>query len=323
LIATLAAVGEAGVTIERFSRTGLLAGLGTMESSERVGLQADKRVTDSESKIVGGILGLLGGGASKTGQITRLDRDSIWQLDHKAKTYSVQPIRFPSDSEIAGANVQAESKGEKPNWRVRRSELKVEKTGGEKDINGFPCVEYLLTWTMVLEDTVKKDSVVQVMTTREWTTPLTNALKAAKAAEEAFNAKLYKKMGVSVSTEEMQNYGGALLTTTYGLDSRETAQKMAQVNAELAKVSGYPIVTEVQWRVKGDSSEAVEPEEPQPRSGGLSGMLSRKITDAVAPKPQKSGQDLLFSSYSELKSVKLEDLPADRFEVPAGYKPAK
>lgn len=324
LLAT--AVASADVSVERFSRTTLLAGLGTMESNERVGLQGDKRVVDTDSRIVGGVLGLLGGGATKAGQLTRLDRDSIWDLDHKAKTYTVRPIKFPADSEIAGLNAQAEGSGEPAgqDWRVKRSEFKVEKTGQEKAINGFPCTEYLLTWTLVLEDTAKKEELEQTMTTRQWNTPLTDELKAAQAAEAEFNRKLYKKMGVEVSTEEMQDMGGALLTGTYGLDSRETARKMAEVNAELAKISGYAIVTETQWRVKGDSTQAVKPEpEPEPASGGLGGMLSRKIANAVAPKPKNPNDGMLFSSYNELKAVRVETLPAERFAVPAGYKPAK
>lgn len=325
LLAT--AVASADVSVERFSRTTLLAGLGTMESNERVGLQGDKRVVDTDSRIVGGVLGLLGGGATKAGQLTRLDRDSIWDLDHKAKTYTVRPIKFPADSEIAGLNAQAEGstgEAEKQNWRVKRSEFKVEKTGQEKVINGFACTEYLLTWTLVLEDTAKKEELEQTMTTRQWNTPLTDELKAAQAAEAEFNRKLYQKMGVEVSTEEMQDMGGALLTGTYGLDSRETARKMAEVNAELAKISGYAIVTETQWRVKGDSTQAVEPEpEPEPASGGLGGMLSRKIANAVAPKPKNPNDGMLFSSYNELKAVRVETLPAERFAVPAGYKPAK
>ncbi len=322
LLATATAFGD--VSVERFSRTTLLAGLGTLEATERIGQQADKRAVETESKIVGGILGLVGGGANRSGEITRLDRDSIWNIDHKAKTYTVRPISFPADSEIAGLNARAEASGEpgKQAWRVKRSEVKVEKTGAEKTINGFACTEYLLTWTLVLEDTAKKEELEQTMTTRSWNTPLTDALKAAQAAEAEFNRKLYKKMGVEVSTEQMQDMGAALLTGTYGLDSRQTAQKLAEVSAELAKVSGYPIVTETQWRVKGDSSAKSEPE-PEPASGGLSGMLSRKIAGAVAPKRPNPNADLLFSSYSELKSVKVEALPPARFEVPAGYKPAK
>lgn len=115
-----------------------------------------------------------------------------------------------------------------------------------------------------------------------------------------------------------------MLTSMYGLDAKETAGKLEQVGKELAKVEGYSIVTEVKWQVKDDSAAAKkakpEPEpEPQPAPRSLGGLIARELAQKSASSKPKE-ENVIFSSYYEVKSVSLDSIPETEFEIPTGFK---
>jgi hypothetical protein len=309
----------ADLKTETLTRASLLTGIGTTETKSVNEYQGDKRADNQTFKIVGGIVGALAGKPQSKVAVTRLDKDVIWDLNPANKTYTERPIAFPTEQELKGETKQS-GPGQRPPYRVVKSELKVTKTGAAKDINGFACQEYLLTWEVVLEDTASKGQVTQLMTVDMWNTPLTDQLKQAQEIEAEFNRKLAQKMGVELSPDETQRLGLGMLTAMYGLDSKETAEKLAQVSKELSKIEGHSIVTEVKWQVKPDSTAPKKPEpEPQP-SSSLGGLLANKIAQKIAPEKPKSEEGVIFASYLEVKSVSLDAAPDQDFEIPAGYK---
>jgi hypothetical protein len=89
----------------------------------------------------------------------------------------------------------------------------------------------------------------------------------------------------------------------------------------MAKIEGYPIVTEVKWQVKNDSAaKKPEPkEEPEEPPTSLGGLIGNRIAKSMTPdKPKEEG--VMFSSYHEVKSISLDAVPEATFEVPADYK---
>lgn len=327
-LAALAGLAMADVKTETFTRTSLLAGIGSVEITAVNAFQGDAKAEAMTVKMVGGVVGALAGKPRKQTEVTRLDKDLIWDIDHGAKAYTERPIKPLTEEELSGVKTETRVSGSAPpsRHRVTKSEFKVEKTGRTKDVNGFPCTEYLMTWELELEDTVEKARVGQVMTSGMWNTPLTDNLKKAQAVEAEFSRKLAKKMGLEVSADQMQNMGLGLLTTTYGVDSKEAARNFEKAAKELAKVEGYPIVTEVTWKVKPDSAalardKAGEEEgEPASSGGGLRGMLANKIAKAIVKDQPREKSDVVFSSYHEVRSVTTADVPSSEFEVPDGYK---
>ena len=306
----------ADLKTESFTRASMLTGLGSTEVSAVTQYQGDKRAEDNTMKMVGGIGGMLAGKPQTSLEITRLDKDVVWDLNPPKKTYTERPVALP-----AGTETKAERRRSGPEqkpYKIVKSEIKVTKTGATRTINGFACTEYLITWELVLEDTASKGKVTQVMTTNLWNTPLTDQLKKAQAIEAEFNKKLAQKLGVGLSPEESDRLGAGMLTSMYGLDPKETAGKMEEVGREMAKVEGYPIVTEVKWQVKNDSAAAKKPEpESEPPPTSIGGLIASKL----APKPSASqNQDVVFSSYHEVKSVSLDPVPETAFEIPDGYK---
>lgn len=319
LVTLLAGPALADLKMETITRASMLTGLGSTEVSAVTQYQGDKRFEDHTTKMVGGIGGMLAGKPQTSVEITRLDKDIVWELNPPKKTYTERPIALPAGTETKAERRQ--SGPEQKPYKIVKSELKVTKTGAAKDINGFACKEYLITWEVVMEDTASKGKVTQVMTTDMWNTPLTDKLKQAQKVETEFNRGYVKKLGVDVSPQETDRLGAGMLTSMYGLDAKETAGKLEEVGKEMAKVEGYPIVTEVKWQVKNDSAaKKPEPkEEPEEPPTSLGGFIGNKIAKSIAPsKPKEEG--VMFSSYQEVKSISLDAVPETTFEVPDGYK---
>ena len=319
LVTLLAGPAMADLKMETITRASMLTGLGSTEVSAVTQYQGDKRFEDHTTKMVGGIGGMLAGKPQTSVAITRLDKDMVWELNPPKKTYTERPIPLPAGTETKADRKQ--SGPEQKPYKIVKSELKVTKTGAAKDINGFACKEYLITWEVVMEDTASKGKVTQVMTTDLWNTPLTDKLKRAQQVETEFNRSYVKKLGVEMSPQETDRLGAGMLTSMYGLDPKETAGKLEEVGKEMAKVEGYPIVTEVKWQVKNDSAaKKPEPkEEPEEPPTSLGGFIGNKIAKSIAPsKPKEEG--VMFSSYQEVKSISLDAVPETTFEVPDGYK---
>ncbi len=320
LVALLAGSVAADLKTEALTRASLLTGLGTTEVHSSTAYQGEKRAESRTTRVVGGIGGALAGKPQTSVEITRLDRDLVWELDPAKKAYTERPIAMSTQTEVKTERRQSGPDQRKP-YKIVKSELKVSKTGARRDINGFACVEYLVTWELVLEDTASKGKVTQVMTTDLWNTPLTDKLKQAHGIETDFNRSYVKKLGVEVSPQETDRLGAGMLTSMYGLDPKETSGKLEQVGKELAKAEGYSIVTEVKWQIRDDSATAKQAQaepEPEPAPTGLRGMIANKLVPKPAPQPE--GEGVVFSSYHEVKSVSLDPIPETDFEVPAGYK---
>jgi hypothetical protein len=320
VLGTMAAgLAFANLKTETLTRASLLTGIGTTEVSSISEYQGDKRADNQTSKMVGGIGGVFAGKPQTRVEVTRLDKDVIWEINPPKKTYTEKPIALPAAPEVKGETRQSGPSQGRP-YKIVKSELKVNQTGAAKDINGFACKEYVITWELVLEDTASKGQVKQLMTTGLWNTPLTDQLRKAREIEADFDRKLSQKLGLGLSPEETDRLGAGMLTTLYGLDPKETAAKLEQVGKELAKVEGYSIVTEVKWQVKNDSAAAKKPEpEPEPAPTSLGGLIANKLAQkAASDKPKEEG--VLFSSYHEVKSLSLDALPDQDFEIPAGYK---
>jgi hypothetical protein len=319
LATLLAGPAIADLKTETLTRASMLTGMGSTEINLVTQYQGDKRTKDHTMKMVGGIGGMFVGKPQTSVEITRLDKDIVWELNPPKKTYTERPIALPAGTETKAERRQ--SGPEQKPYKIVKSELKVTKTGAAKDINGFACREYLVTWEVVMEDTASKGKVTQVMTTDLWNTPLTDKLKQAQRVETEFNRSYVKKLGVEMSPQETDRLGAGMLTSMYGLDPKETAGKLEEVGKEMAKVEGYPIVTEVKWQVKNDSAaKKPEPkEELEEPPTSLGGLIGNKIAKSIAPsKPKEEG--VMFSSYHEVKSVSLDALPETTFEVPDGYK---
>lgn len=311
----------ADAVIENYAKTSMIGGMGSFESQTKTEIKGLKKSEDATIKLTGGVLGTIAGKPQRQVTIIRLDKDVIWNLNHNQKTYTESPIAF-SDF-IAEEGVKNE-KEEKPEYEIVKSEFSVTNTGNKKDINGFPCQEYIANWVLEIMKIETKEKTKSTMTITRWTTPKNDLIKEFEKEENEFNRLLLEKMGAKVSPEETKRFGAEFIASMFSIQKDNINNKMANLKDELKKIEGYPIVTEIKWALEGDSSKktTIAKEEKEEIPKGMGEML----TKALAKKGEKkeSGEaKLAFYSYIEVKSIKLHEVSEKDFEVPQGYKLVK
>lgn len=329
-----AAPAWADALIERYSRSEGFAGMGGFEGTTATATIATAQRSESTLKFTGSFLGAIqrmAGGGDRV-RITRLDREVVWTLDPEKKTYTEAPLNSRGERERREPT-SGPPRQEKPDSSdvvVTRSEFKVERTGAKQVVNGFPCEEYLATWLVETRNQKTAETGKSVMTTHLWTTPETAEIRAARAEEQAYHAAYLRKIELPMSPEEARSFGMAALAGTLGLGEAEQQRALARLRAEMAKVEGYPIVTQVEWSVEGSGGETRE--SPPPRSGGAGGgagdlgsVLGKLFggggqkggAESARGGPERSGS--VFNLYTEVKSLKVVPSDPSRFEVPTGY----
>ena len=318
----------ADATIESFITSSGFKGMGAFEGTATKKYQGGKLWDQSSTKFTGAILSRIAGGSENI-NITRVDKGVYWALDPKDKTYSERPIE---------AFKKGEMEREKPEQgkskvRVTKSEFSVKKTGASEVINGFPCEEYVMTWLMEMEDIETKAKSSSKMTNNLWTTPETATIRKAQAEELSFSKALAQKMGLQVSPEEAKKMGFETFAAMSGASPAEIEKGFMRLQEEMTKVKGYPIRSVVNWSMEGEKTGSAEKDKdkeassPSELTKGVGGFLtglgkgiSQKVLgerDKGSTVGQKEGGS--FSTKYEVKAISADAVPADVFEVPAGF----
>ncbi|MBI5198534.1 MAG: hypothetical protein HZA09_00755, partial [Nitrospirae bacterium] len=215
---------------------------------------------------------------------------------------------------------------ETPKVRITKSEFTVKKTGASETINGFPCEEYLVIWLLEIEDIQTKAKSQSTMATNLWTTPETATIRKAQTEEQKFELALLKKLGGDISQEEAKQMGLAVFASMSGASETEIKKGLSRVKNEMSKIKGYPIRTIVTWTLEGEegkiSKETAQKDESIDISGGVGGLLSglagRMVQKKAEEKMASKGAPF-FNSTVEVKSININQVSADTFEIPVGY----
>ncbi|MEO0092697.1 MAG: hypothetical protein ABIK67_00355 [candidate division WOR-3 bacterium] len=302
---------DADAVIENYTKISMIGGMGSIESTIKTEIKGLKKAEDATIKITGGILGTVAGKPQRQVTITRLDKNVIWNVNHNQKNYTESPI----DS-LNFIPMQEKPKEEKLEYEIVKSEFSVKATGNKKPINSFPCSEYLATWTLELQEIETKEKTQSVMKITLWVTPRSELIKKLEEEENEFNRMFMAKMKTKVSPEEMKRLGSEFITSMFAMKPDDVNKKMINLKEELQKIEGYPIVTEIKWTLAEKSGEKERTAKDWDEM--LAQALAKKGED------KSSGTDeAAFYSYSEVKSIKLGEVPDKNFEVPSGYKLVK
>lgn len=305
----------ADVTMETLAKISMIGGLGNVESSTKTEIKGLKKSEDATVKMTGGIMGTMEAKPQRQVTITRLDKGVIWNVDHNQKTYTELPIALPN---LPTEEEAAKVKHSEYEYEIVKSEFSVSPTGKKKEINGFACQEYVANWVLELQKITTKEKTKSTMKLNLWTTPKNDLIKGLEKQENEFNQQLMAKLGMKVSPEEMKKFGGEFVTSMFAIKSDDVNKKLVNLKEELQKIEGYPIVTEINWLLEGDSTQSTKTETPSDIGGMLAQALAKK-----GKKPEVSEAKPAFYSYIEIKSIKLSEIPDKNFEVPQGYKLVK
>jgi hypothetical protein len=354
LLMTDAVYGD--VTVERFFKTSGFGGMGASESSQVTQISGIKKREKDAMKMTGsfGKLVTKMAGEMESDSITDINKDAIWALDHKKKTYTEQKISAAKEA-MAKAKEESQptqkpaakeepAQKEEPKVKVIRNEFSVKATGEKKNINGFECTQYVLTWLVETEDLETKGRAKNIMTTELWNTSETKEIKQLQSEENAFNLAYLKKLGLEMSAQEIQQFGLAMMGGMLGGDEKTMEKNAKALKEKLSQIKGYNIATSVKWEHESDqmkkqqAEEAkVEEEEEESEdtdvSSGLGGIMSGLAKKAMKDKmkekekakeaEKKGKENVVFDSYLEIKKISTGSIPQTEFEIPAGYKLVK
>lgn len=341
----------ADVTVQYASSSGGYRGMGASESSGTRRVSGAKSREDAQTRFTGAVMGRLGG-KKDVAHILRVDLDKRWTLDLKKKTYVEAPLKFAlpaADEDEAAAKDAPPRKEEKPTHRVKSARAEVKKTGETKTINGFKTAKWSASLVVVVEELATKKTAEYVMGSDVWATPWTAELRKAMEEEAKFAKAYLKKLGVDVSPQDQGRFGLEGARMLLGSSGPEVGGALSKLARELSSIEGYPVVTETTWRAPAPAAPpAAKGKKPAPEMeededdgsplsdaagagsiggaamGFLGGMakkaakkkVKQKVKEAVTPDAGKPA----FSVRTEVKSVDVGPIPAEKFEIPEGFK---
>jgi len=246
-----------------------------------------------------------------TGRIVDLDEQKVYDLDMKKKTYTVttfeqlrQKLREAQERAAKEAK-EATSEPTQPSSTDKQFEFDfdVKETGQTRAIAGHDARQVIMTVTVREKGKTLEESGGVVLTTDSWLGPDIPALK--ELAE--FEMKYWKAIAPEtalVSAEQI-----AAIAALYPM----IKPAMDRINQEKLTLKGTPLATSMTF--DGVKSKAqVEEQSKSSSSGGLSGMLARKIANTDT-RPRAT----IFTVRSETLEIATA-VAAPDIDIPAGFK---
>lgn len=337
-VACAAGPALAEVTVERTMKSAGFAGFGAGDSTmvEKLsGLRKRETTSMKMTGFIGKMAGELGGD-----EITDIEKDVVWKLDHKKKTYTESRITPPPEpKEAAGEKGGDRDKGgreekqEKPRVRIVRNEVTVTGPDGKKTIGEYPCEHYAIVWVLETEDLETKERSESTMTSDLWTTPETAEIRALIKEEREFMQAWLKKIGWDLTDQEARKMGLAMVGALIGGDNESFRKGAKEVAAKMEKIKGFPIGTGIKWQLKGSGGSAEKPGGSGGESAGmpdlskgLGGLMSAfgkkaaKGGESAGGKGDAGGANTVFDTYTEIRRISTASIPGTDFVPPAGYK---
>jgi hypothetical protein len=307
-------------------------GFGKFSLTQNEKISAEQRWADMKSDFKGqGIAGSMAGKtilrSGDTGEIIDLPGGSVYKLDNKKKEYTVGSIEKLKD-QMGGEEARAEEKEAETESHIKitKNEFKVEDTGEESVINNFPCRKYSVHWLMEWEDTQTGEKGTNRLETLVWTTPMNVTLESARKEELKFSKAYLEKLGVDIGKMEQDILGTRWLAIldTFGQTRGRTDRDVSKFSQEMAKIKGYPIVTDGKYfstgqKQAGETAEKEEKGTPTDVKGAVGGLLKKTLKKKPADAGASANEPAL-SFYTEVLGISTADLGAADFQVPAGYK---
>jgi hypothetical protein len=323
----------ADVTVERTMKTAGFGGFGAGDSTmvEKISGLRKRSVTSMKmSGFIGKMAGELGGD-----EITDIQKDVIWRLDHKKKTYTESKITPPPEQKGGPAEKGGrQEKAEKPNVRIVRNEVTVTGPDGKKTIGDYACDHYAIVWVVETENLDTKERSESTMTSDLWTTPENGDIRALTREEREFTQAWLKKIGWDMTEQEARKMGLSMVGALIGGDDESFKKGAKEVAAKMEKIKGFPIGTGIKWQLKssggtaakqGGGSGGGESEGAPDLSKGLGGLmaaLGKKVAksgDSSGGAGDAGGANTVFDTYTEIQKISTASLPGGDFVPPPGY----
>ncbi len=305
LLSCLSQVSHADVSYEQKITSSGALGFGGAETQSTVLLKGDRQKTVTQTAFTGKLSKLMAKGGTKTVQITRLDKELMWNIDLDGKKYT--EITFEEMKKMFGemekAVPQAESlKAEKE--KAPEPKVEVSVTGEKKKIGGYPCEQVIVKMTMEGEDEGSGEKPTYIVNSDMW---LTKDFPGQKEVKE-FESKMSEKLGMG------QGPGESMLSafTRFGVDVNKLSQ-------EMEKIEGFPMLQTITMQAEGEEIETDKEASVEAEDEGLEEMPLKGLPEGILGKEgKKEGENVIFSITTEVIEIKTDKISESEFELPPG-----
>lgn len=314
-ILVIAQAAAADVKMRQKIKNSGFAGLGASESEGVTLLSAEKMKSTVSTRFTGGVVGFFAGKEARTQtNIVRLDKQLIWDINEKEKSYKETTFtQMRAQMEEARAKMKESEEKKEDSDTKTNVKFDVNRTGEKKTINGFACEHVILTLTVEEENLKtheKRD--ISYFTMDEW---LTTGQEKAQAEVEAFYSKMAKAMG----TSEVQADFMATLMAQYG-------NNLKQLKEKAKELKGLPIFSTLTIEAPGGGKQEVKEEEKPKISlpGGIGGLFGKKEEKEEPKKEEKKeeagkpGHTTIFSLTTEVLELGTTPVSPKEFDLPPG-----
>jgi hypothetical protein len=332
------------VTIKRHATMDGMGGLLKSSITSTESYSGDMMANDSETKMENKLLKMFGGGKPiHTTHITRLDKELMWNIEHKDKKYTEMTfaeMRAMMDSlgtlMAGGTDPMAQQQPAFDTSEVTFSEpeFTVKRTGKTESIAGHNCEQAIMT--MVSKGVNRETGDTMVL-------DLTMDMMLAKnvpGADEAtaFSVRMAQAMGFEMDGGAGQSM--AKMLGMYGIDAEKVAE-------EAKKLEGFAMQTVMSFTIGGDAmaqaqadqekakdeeaseEEAAKSEEESPSDA--SGMAAKALGGLFGGKKDKKDKEeaepasgappgAMLWMTTTVTGIESGAVPAASFEIPEGYK---
>jgi hypothetical protein len=291
----------------------------------RVETRADMRRTDSAVTFDNWLMRQFAPDG-RTSDIVRVDRKLVWSLVPAKREYTECPITGCASAASRPGQQQQQPRPDEPKKQqeptcpvtLKTNDLKVDATGERRNVNSFSTERFRIDWIVALADNAGRTTTNRVQMDL-WTTPETGAVKEVQAINENFQrryASALTRGDSPVGKFLPQNVAAAMASLMRNVDANDQ-RTLARWAAELKKVRGYPIATQMSWTAEGTicGDQGAGGSAPA-TAAGIGGMLGgmfggRKADGAPAP---------LITFSHEVRTVAVQPVADTVFTPPADYR---
>jgi hypothetical protein len=304
LLSCLSQVSHADVSYEQKIKSSGSFGFGGTETQSTVLLKGDRQKTVTETAFTGKLSKLMAKGGAKTVEITRLDKELMWNIDLDGKKYT--EITFEEMKKMFGEMEKAipevdSLKAEEE--KAQEPKVEVSVTGEKKKIAGYPCEQVIVKMTMEGKDEGTGEKPTYIVNSDMW---LTKDFPGQKEIRE-FQSKMSEKLGMG------QGQGESVLSafTRFGVD----VDKLSQ---EMKKVEGFPMLQTITMEIEGEEIETEEETSAEAEEEDLEEMPIKGLPEGILGEEGKEGGNVIFSITTEVTQIKTDNIGESEFELPPG-----
>ncbi len=270
-----------------------------------------------------------------TNDIARLDRNLIWKLDDKKKTYVECPVAGCSYniltelSKLEGDDDYFQydpADNQSCGSELSNYTFTVKDTGETRVLNGFNTQKYVVTWQVEYKDRQGRKDLNDIQMEFWTTTPTQDMTEAWRIHED------FQQGYISRVTDQGNPFGRFMSQQVYMAlaaftgDTDKNKAWNTRIGNEMRKIKGYPVSIKLEWFIdsnmcpeakEAEQQAAIDYTDPAAALGKLAGgFLKKKVAQKFTP----SKHEPVLRYIYEVTDVSVQAVNDSVFELPAGYK---